>query len=637
MSALAALAAEYGIVRRYWDGAGREAHAPDATLVALLAALGVAAGTEAEAAAALDTLHARRDARVLPDWAVVEAGVAADIALQAAGPVDWRLETEAGEIPEGRAEGRVTLPPLEAGYHRLSAGGARMPVLAAPARLPEVPRGWGVMAPLYGLRPVGQGGIGDYADLAAAADSLGRAGAGFLGINPVHAGFPGDKGNFSPYAPSSRERFSTMHIAVPGAGGAPDGALIDYAACVPVQQAALEAAFDAFLAAGGDPGFDDWRAAEGAALERFAIHQALAERYGPYWPDWPMAYRSPDTPVVGLFAASQPRDIAAHAWRQWMAERQLGAARDAAQAAGMRHGLYLDLAVGTHPGGAETWADPGLFARGVSLGAPPDPFGPDGQVWNLAPMRPDVLAARGFSPVARILRRQLRYAGVLRIDHILGFERGYWVPDGLPGAYVTMPKAALLAVARIEAARAGAVIVGEDLGAIPDGLRGDLAASGILGCRVAMFERAWEGDRGFIAPELYAELAVSSFGSHDTPLWLGWRAGRDIGWREALGRLTPDQARAERDERARDVARFDDAAGTQDGALVGLARFLARAASRLVAIQAEDLAGMDEQPNLPGTVHDHPNWRRRLPLGPQALGDATLLKQIAAIMAEHGR
>ncbi|MCB1360622.1 MAG: 4-alpha-glucanotransferase, partial [Rhodobacteraceae bacterium] len=304
-----------------------------------------------------------------------------------------------------------------------------------------------------------------------------------------------------------------------------------------------------------------------------------------------------------------------------------------AKAAGMPFGLYLDIAVGTHPHGAETWAERDLFAQGVSLGAPPDLLGPSGQRWGLAPMRPDMLRATGYSAFAQTLRAQLRFCGLLRIDHILGLERSFWLPDGLPGLYVTMPRDELLAVLRIEATRAGAAIIGEDLGTIPDGLRGALDASGVMGCRVAMFERDWEGTGAFLTPDAYTPTALASWGTHDLPTWQGWRQGRDIDWRAELGEIAdPGAAHATRQS---EVAAFDAVAGAAD--LEGLHRFLARAASTLVAVQGEDLAGAVEQCNLPGTLHEHPNWRRRLPLPLSGLISAPSLGQTGRIMHDAGR
>lgn len=636
---LAELALEAGLTRHYWDGAGRETWAPDDTLRAVLAAMDLPAETDAEAAESLSALRATRAARRLPPWVVAEAGRPVRVPFAGAAALGWRLELEDGSLlKEGEAEGEIALPALPMGYHWLSAGSERAVVLAAPASLPDVPRGWGVMAPIYGLKPEGQGAIGDYADLGHMAAALAGHGAGFLGINPVHAGFPQDPRSFSPYSPSHRGRYSTLHIHVPGAPELPaDGPLVDYAAVLSAQETALEAAFEAFQR-DPDPAFAIWRQGEGEPLEQFALHQALSERHGAFWPRWPAGLEGPDTLAARSFAAQFPERVTAHCWRQWIAGAQMAEAQASARSAGMRHGLYLDLAVGTHPDGAEVWADPDLFAHGVSLGAPPDDFAPQAQVWALAPMRPDRLIERGFAPLVQILRRQLRYSGILRIDHILGFERAFWVPaGGSDGAYVAMPRDALLALARIEATRADAVIVGEDLGVIPDGLRAALSGANIFGCRVAMFERHWQGDGSFIAPADYPERVMASFGSHDLPLWRGWRAGRDIDWRIKLGDMAEAEAEHARVARARDVAGFDRATAAPCGDYVGPARFLAQARARLVALQLEDIMEAHEQPNLPGTVYDHPNWRRRLPRGAETLTNDINLKQIAAIMAENRR
>ncbi|MFN4101274.1 MAG: 4-alpha-glucanotransferase, partial [Pararhodobacter sp.] len=291
------------------------------------------------------------------------------------------------------------------------------------------------------------------------------------------------------------------------------------------------------------------------------------------------------------------------------------------------------IAVGTHPHGAETWADRGVFAQGVSLGAPPDLLGPSGQRWGLAPMRPDVLRATGYAAFAQTLRAQLRFCGLLRIDHILGLERSFWLPDGLPGLYVTMPRDEMLAVLRIEATRAGATVIGEDLGTIPDGLRGALTASGVLGCRVAMFERDWDGTRDFLPPEAYAPTALASWATHDLPTWAGWRQGRDLDWRAKLGEVADEPGA--RTARATEVAAFDALTGGPD--LLSMHRHLALTASVLVAVQGEDLVGAEEQANLPGTVFEHPNWCRRLPVSLSGLLADSNLAQTGAMMAKAGR
>lgn len=598
-----------GLVWVYKDGAGRMQEAPEESRRALLAALGHD-NPEAALPAALSRATSR----------AVKAGVETDW-----GPGAWVLHTEAGE--ELRGEG--PLPALPMGYHRVQHQGWTVHLLAEPPRLPMPPRRWGVTLPLFALWEGAQAGMGRYPQLGTLAEGLAARGAAFLGINPIHAGFPEDPGNFSPYAPSHRRRLNTMHVDA-GAELPESGALIDYAKAIPAQRTALAAAYRDFA---GDPAFDQWCIDEGAALSEFATHQALSEVHGAYWGAWPAAFQDPKSDAVQAFAQENSERLRFHAWAQWRAERQLSDSQIRAKSAGMPFGLYLDIAVGTHPHGAETWAERASFAQGVSLGAPPDLLGPSGQRWGLAPLRPDVLRATGYAAFAQTLRAQLKFCGLLRIDHILGLERSFWLPDGLPGLYVTMPRDELLAVLRIEATRAGAPVIGEDLGTIPDGLRAALDASGVMGCRVAMFERDWDGTREFLPPEAYTPTALASWATHDLPTWEGWRQGRDIDWRAQLGEV-PDEAAA-RAERAADVAAFEALAGGAD--LAAMHGHLARTAAHLVAVQGEDLAGAVEQCNLPGTVYEHPNWCRRLPLPLSGLISAQTLEHTSLLMAEAGR
>lgn len=635
--ALEQLATEAGLVWRFHDGSGKWREAPPESLRAVLAALGYDAGDDA---AAWDSVHFLREDRArrrIPEWFVAATETPAHVPLSSAGAAEWRLHCEDGDYREGRADGVIALDPLPLGRHRLHVGDETATLLVAPERLADAPRGWGVTAPLYGLKPEAGGGLGSYADLARAATALGALGADFLGINPVHAGFPDDPQNFSPYAPSSRRHLNVNHIAVEGDDASAQGELIDYPEALTARRRALEAAWQLFLSAGGNPAFDAWRAERGEGLARFAIHQALSEVHGAYWTAWPEAFRDPKNQAVHEFAATRSGRVAFHAWLQWRAECELDAAQDAAHAAGMHYGLYLDLAVGTHPSGEETWADPGQFARGVSLGAPPDAFSADGQVWGVAPLSPRALAGNGFVVLAETLREQFRFSGLLRIDHILGFERTFWCPDGLPGLYVTMPKEAMLAVARMEASRAEATIIGEDLGNIPEGLRDDLHASGILGCRVAIFERDWHGDRGFLPSSSYDPQTLASFASHDLPTWRGWRKGRDIEWRAKLGHMNEEARAAEKAQRCEDVASFNTLIGSGCETPDAMHAFLANSASRLVALQADDILGIEEQANLPGTVFEHPNWRRRLPVAASGFAEDERFRHTAEIMDRAGR
>lgn len=604
------LATRMGVLPGFHDLAGAWRETSVDSAVALLAAMGLAVPSQPEAQAALDA-HADQ----LPQDVICEAGRSPALA-----PAAWQLTLEDGSQHEGSG----ALPALPLGIHRLHGDGRDFTLLAAPPRLPEPARCWGLIAPLYGLSA---SGIGSYDDLGLLARGMAGQGAGFLGINPVHAGFPTVPGLFSPYTPSHRRRLSVLHLA---AGQGTPGPLVDYARDIPARMAALRAQYDA---GGQDPAFDIFVAAEGDSLQRFALHQALSDRFGAFWGDWPATHASPDTPASVAARAELAEEIRFHAWLQYRAETALAGAAAQARDAGMAHGLYLDLAVGTHPFGAETWEDRASFAFGASLGAPPDAFSADGQNWGLAPFSPLGLRAQGYAPLAETLRRQLAYAGALRIDHILGFERAYWVPDAAPGAYVAMPRDAMLAVVRIEAARAGnAVVVGEDLGNIPEGLRAALAGAGVLGCRVAMFEREGWHPPQFRPAEHYDRDAIASFSTHDLPTWRGWRQGDDIAARARLSGTDPAPQLA---ERAEEVAALDRL--LPDPGMDALHGFLARTPSRLVAVQAEVLLDLAAQPNLPGTTTQYPNWQLRLPV---AAGDFAALPAVArtaSIMRDNER
>ncbi len=615
MTAFAALAQAVGILPDYVDFDGVSRPTTPETQIALLAAMGIAAETEARASEALHSLAERND----PDWRVVEACGAVPEDL--VGDHEWQIAIEDGTEVSGRGAGDV--PPLPLGRHALTVGARTTWLLAAPPRLPDPARAWGVTASLAGLRTPSEGGMGSYADLGRAATALGLEGAAFLGINPVHAGFPGDETAFSPYSPSHRGWLNTALIHT-GQAPAERGDHVAFEAEIAAQRMALKRHVETL-----DPHtLQAYLDQEGAALTQFATHQALSDLHGPYWDTWPNDLKT------STKAVAPPEAVQYHAALQYLAGAQLSEAATQAQEAGMGFGLYLDLAVGSHPYGAETWENPGLYAQGAFLGAPPDHFTPAGQNWTLAPFVPRALAAEGFASFAAILRRQFRYAKLLRIDHILGFERAFWALDdpGLAGAYVQMPRDALLAVTRIEAARAGATVVGEDLGNIPGGLREALAASGLLGYRLMMFEHGVRDGRGFTAPEAYPSQTLASFSTHDLPTWRGWRGSRDIDVHHRLGHLDASGREAAVAQRRAEVAALDAALDSQD-----MHTYLARCASTLVAVQAENVFDVDNQLNLPGTVHEYPNWRGRLPVSIDAYGQDTRLKTVAALMRDAGR
>lgn len=624
-----ALAEFLGVLPRYTDTTGTERITSRDTAEALVAALGHPLDNDAQAAETLAELQALAQSRAVPDYAICNAWQTPK--LDVVGNRSWQLTFEDGGQVEGH--GAQSLPVLPLGIHRLWINGDLCTLLAAPPRLNLPSRAWGLMVPLYGLWMDRQTGLGDYESLGRLAADVGRHGAAFVGINPVHAGFPTDPNIHSPYTPSHRRRLNLLHIRTPG--GAKTGSLIDYPAEIQHQMDQLRsefhhmpdcAALQAFTAEGGE------------ALCRFALHQALSDRFGPFWTDWPREYREPSSDAVHSAHAELHAEIAFHQWAQWRAHQELSTAQDTAKAAGLSMGLYLDLAVGTHPAGAETWEDRESFATGVSLGAPPDALGPQGQTWNLAPLHPRQLINKSFEVLAETLRVQFSYCGLLRIDHILGFERAFWVPDtGAPGGYVAMPRDAMLAVTRIEAQRADCTVIGEDLGVVPDGLRSSLAGSNVLGCCVAIFEQE---DGVFRDSSTYPQATIASFSTHDLPTWTGWRAGADlVAWAE-IGTINQDKLEEAETRRAHEIDAFDACATDQTrptNSAEALHEFLARSNAVLVTVQIENVLGIDEQPNLPGTIHEYPNWRQRLPIEIDTISNDNRLTGTSKIMKDAER
>ena len=673
--ALPALAETMGILPRWRDLAGVEQTTGPDTQRALLAAMGVPAAGEAETRESLVDHRARQAARRIPEEIVVTAGTDVRIPLESI--ADWQLELEAGDTHEGRDEREIVLT-LPAGLHRLTVADELCLVIAAPERAPAVGevagrfKAWGLSAALYGLRSRRNLGVGDYRDLAVAAEQVARLGADFIGINPVHARGTARDG-FSPYSPTCRTALEPGHIApdaVPGFGrcaevrrllkasaahmeAAKTGDLLDYEAQERRQREMLEALFRTTIEADESAAADlaAWRRGPGRALEWFAVFEAVAGVHGPDWRTWPRALRAAGSPAVRHFASEHAEAVRYHAWLQRLAARQLAGAQAAARGAGMAFGLYLDLAAGVRPGGADTWASPTCFAEGVSLGAPPDAFSPDGQTWNLAPFNPAGLRAAGYEPFVRMLRAAMAHAGIVRIDHVLGLDRSFWVPEcGAPGGYVRYPLEPLLGLIRIEAARAGCIVVGEDLGSVPRGLRGRFADAGLLGCAVMQFET---DEYGFRPPRRYRPASLVSAGTHDTPTLKGWWSGRDIELRHRLGQTTEKDRTASLAARAAErgalgrllVEEGHAPPGLDPGApppeaddatIVAVHALLAGAASSLLAVQLDDAMGIVEQQNLPGTIDEHPNWRRRYPVAVEALAGDPGLAAIASVVGPRG-
>lgn len=675
-------AAAFGIERAFVDNTGQLHLASADTQRALLEAMGVSAGSEGDLRAAVQRAG---EADAVPPVMLAVAGEDVALAVGGAGRGGWSLTLEDGDTLSGALQNgggrrrRLLLPaPLPVGYHRLAlerpdGGEHRVLLIAAPSRCLSVEeagidRVVGIGCQVYGLRGERDLGSGDFAALAELVEPAADEGADFLALSPLHALFFAEPAAASPYSPSSRTFLNWLLVApelVPEAeplAPAPNGELIDYPAVAARRLKLLEAAFERFrkhhLEGGGTQlgaAFRAFVAEGGTALHRHCLFDALHERQVAQdrarwaWWQWPEGCRSPDRPEAQAFAREQGQRIEFLMWLQWQGEEQLGRVQARARAAGMRLGLYRDLAVGVNPAGSLGWSAPELVIRKAAIGAPPDEFSPQGQNWGIAPLAPRALQEQGFAAWIADIRANMRHAGALRIDHAMGLRRLFWIPEGGgpgDGTYVRYPFTAHLAILAIESHRAGCLVIGEDLGTLPRGFRPALRRAGILSSRVLYFERERSGSFG--SARRYRHASVASIGTHDLPTLRGFLAGQDIGWRERLDLFaTPDGAEEARRERAEDRERLlrllrradllpaegDDP--DLETLALALHRWLARTPAALVQVSLEDLGLQLDQPNLPGTVDEHPNWRRRYGARAGELLDRPFARRLFAILREE--
>lgn len=629
------------------------------TLRALIRANGLAIGTDHELFETLGDLRTETAQRALPLDIVVPCDEIATI--DCAHPTQWHIVLEGSEtvFVEGKCEGQIHLPAFPAGVHDLHVRWGKTSqqsnVIAAPARAPSLhdvagrTRTWGIVAPLYGLRSDSNRGLGNFEDLARLGEMLGARGVGFLGINPVHALGWSDEATISPYSPTHRGFLNTNHISIDqiphvSASAASKGdtsGLIDYDVFGRQHRAALRAAFVEFKSMASKAtiaDLHDFTQTGGSALNDFALFESLTEKMGSDWQNWPEHLRSP-----AKARTSNPTvDIEFHIWLQWLATRQLAEAQRRSKTSGMALGLYLDLAVGARLDGAEAWGAGDTLATGVSLGAPPDQLSPAGQNWQLAAYAPRKLAAQKYQPLRQVLRQAMRNCGVLRIDHALGLNRSYWIPEnGAPGGYIRQPFQSLMAIIAIEAQRAETVIVGEDLGLVPDGFRDTMTSKGLYSYTVVQYEKTDSGT--FRKARDLRTQSLACFGTHDTPTVKGFWEADDIGWWHRLGWID-----------ATGKAEAEEQRGAEKAALMGvkvseLHSFdssdladrvhgdLAHGPTALVAVQLDDVIGVKEAQNLPGTIDEHPNWRRKLPVSVSELAQNRNLLDIVDVMAQAGR
>jgi 4-alpha-glucanotransferase len=613
---------DWGISEGYHDYKGDWCELPGETLAAIREAMGAG-----DAPPGLQP-HDNPVITLRPGEAPGEA--------TAGGP--WQLHTEDGAAVD-LDDGAPLPPDLPLGYHRLvhrDDGRSRL-LVVSPGRchLPSDLRTWGWAAQLYATRSTQSWGIGDLADLRRLAEWSARQGAGMCLLNPLHASVP-DYPQASPYYPSSRCFRNPLYLRieeVPGATESGDvgfdlSALaaegralngdrrIDRQAVWKLKKTALEHLWARFSDSGGDAAFDAFCAEHGETLKDFATHCALTERFPGPWTEWPEEYRRPDAPAVDRFAAEHADRVGYHSWLQWLTEAQLARA-------GAEIDLMQDLAVGVDPGGADAWLWQDTMALGMRVGAPPDEFNRKGQDWGLPPFDPWRLRMAGYDPLVRMLRAGLRAAGGIRVDHVMGLFRLFWIPMGTgpaTGAYVRYRHWEMLDILALESHRAGAYIVGEDLGTVEDFVREELHERGVLSYRLLWFEPH--------RPPDFPTQALAAVTTHDLPTIAGMWTGSDLAEQHDLG-LDPNEegARAIHDK----LADWSGSAPEADAAevVVNTYRLLAQAPSMILTATLDDAAGVEERPNVPGTVEERPNWSIALPVPLEELEESPTAAAVA--------
>jgi 4-alpha-glucanotransferase len=598
-----------GIQRDYLDNADRPARLADETVAALQAALGA------------------------PEPGIDQR---APVVVRSGEPV--AVPGVVGVTLEDGTE-RELADGLPLGYHwvHTTAGRRRLIVSPGICSLPAA-RQWGWTTQLYATRSHSSWGIGDLADLARLTELARQQGAGFVLANPLHAGGSTSietPEQPSPYFPSSRRFFTPLYLSVPEVDGAREalGARLDGLAAVGhalnddrqidrdavwrLKKPALRDIFEQTQAA-RSPELAAWRQARGQSVEDFAAWCVLAERHGRSWPEWPADARRPDGPAARAVRQTAPHDVAFVAWLQWQLEKQLRAAGRSVQ-------VLQDLPIGVDPGGADAWAYQDALALDVTVGAPPDPFNRAGQDWGLPPFVPWRLREAQYEPFVEAVRATMALAGGLRIDHVMGLFRLWWIPDGMAatdGGYVRYPSDDLLDIVALESVRAAAPVVGEDLGTVEPGVREQLAARNVLSYRLLWFEEE--------PPAKWPASALAAVGTHDLPTVAGMWDGSDLEDQRASG-LDADEE-ATRRLRELLVERGDVAPDAPVAAAVAAAyRLLAEAPSLLRAASLEDALEEPVRPNIPGT-EQRPNWSRALAVPLDDFADHDGVRTVARLL-----
>jgi 4-alpha-glucanotransferase len=698
-SLLDQLARQRGIGDAYHNYRGDLMWVSRASKKAILDAMGCPTGDTAAIAHALHERESERWRSVLGPVVVVHPGrsnVTVALAVDELDrAVEWRVILDGGSELHGRVRARdlaelergqldgcwqtrraLALPEdIPHGYHSLrvtveGGAGAESALIAAPRSCFEPPalrdgvRLWGVAVQLYTLRSARNWGIGDFADLEDVVRGCAPCGASFVGLNPLHALFPGNPWHFSPYSPSSRHFLNVLYVAVErvpefaecvaarNAVADPQFQAelerlratpnVDYPGVARAKLGVLRTLFDHFqrehLARGSRRAaqFRAFVAERGESLRLHGLHDAIDEhlhaqggdRYWG-WPVWPDELRHPAHAGAGAFEAAHREAVEYHAWLQWLADEQLGAAQRLARELGMSVGLYGDYAVGVNPSGSETWSDQALYRKGAGVGAPPDALALKGQDWGIPPQDPNVLAAERYLPFRNLVAASMRHFGALRLDHVMALFRQWWVPVGLgatEGGYVHYPLDDLMSVLALESERHACLVVGEDLGTVPPEMSQAMAERAVYSYRVLLFEKHASG--AFFRPDEYPRRAIATVTTHDLPTLKGYWTANDIALRQRLALYPSEEIRNYvAEERVRDRRALLEALDGQgllpadcdgsddsysDALSVAIHVYLARSTSALVVLQAEDLVAMADPVNVPGTSDEHANWQRKM-------------------------
>ena len=698
--ALVDLARAFGISPDHWGFHGEKQEVAAHTLVAVLGAMGVDATTPERVDVAVASVADAQWRRMLPPTVVVRQGRAVEVPVHVTDgvPVEvWiELEGHAGvrelsqvdeytepRVVDGRSIGRAVFEipsDLPLGWHEVRArtpdGQSRATLAVTPDRL-ELPaaltgrRTWGLMSQLYSVRSRQSWGVGDFADLADLGWLAGRSlGADFLLINPVAAAEPSTPMTPSPYLPTSRRFINPLYLRVEDIRetaylSAADRSLIEWSAdgvremstdpgpidrdaAWDAKKAALRVIFEAPRSAARETALAEFRESQGRGLEDFAAWCAFSDHFAGH--EWPKDLHDSSSETTDALRVELAAEIDFYCWLQWVADLQLEHAQRAALEGGMSIGIMHDLAVGVHPEGADAWALGKVLANGIGVGAPPDMYNQQGQNWSQPPWHPEELARTGYAAFRDMLRTMFRHAGALRIDHVIGLFRLWWIPQGNSadqGAYVRYDHDALVGILCLEAHRAGAVVIGEDLGLFEPWVRDYLTERGILGTSVLWFEKE-DGERP-LRPESYRPLALTTVTTHDLPPTAGYLAGEHVEIRERLGLLTEplplvrQQARQERDQMILALATrglVDDDPSERE-LVEALHRYIKATPAVLLGVSLADAVGERRAQNQPGTDQEYPNWK--VPLGDSSgnpvliedLLDNARLRSLAAVMNEE--